>query len=203
LLGCLGPPALRPPAALRDYGFHGGDGREVRVLAFEDGRSPPDSCTKPAGPRLQPVPGSKAMEVRESGQPAGAPARRPLICRSDAPRWFDRRLALALKNAGFRIVGQGPLTRDALEVQGTLQRLEIEFLGQSVIADSWVRLDVRDGRGLSAHRSFYAQERTPDWQGALDKSAQRAVRDMLAAVLSLSNRYPASAGAAAPPTATP
>ena len=224
LLGCTTHPVLQPPLDYGDYGLRGGDGRVVRVLPFEDGRTPPEDCAElqaepkspQAGPK-QAAPGAKQQPVATRG-PGRIPPHEALGCSSEPPGWFSERLALALEDAGFQLIGDGSLPPGALEIRGTLLRLEVEVFGSGggvAIADSWIRLHVRDERGLAASRSFYAQSRSsvpaaslgppaaPRAQVALNGSSQRAVRDMLAAVLSLSNRYPAATPAAAPAASTP
>jgi hypothetical protein len=213
LVGCTTHPVLQAPSPYGDYGYRGGDGRVVRVLPFEDERTKPEDCaeleTPPKSPTQgpnQPAAGAKQQPKAATG-PGRFPPHQALGCSEDPPRWFAERLTTALQEAGFALAEDGALPPDALEIGGSLVRLEVEVAGSGggiAIADSWLRLRVRDARGLSAHRSFYSQARSPGAtaqfgasakplaQIALDASGRRAVRDMLAAVLSLSNRYPAS-----------
>jgi hypothetical protein len=114
-------------------------------------------------------------------------------------------LFASLAAAGFRLAAPGPLSDDALDVQGTLLDVAANALRSNsglvevmtVVVDVWIDLHVSTASGLSAHRSFYVQTirgGQPDAMSvayvALDDSLRRAVRDMTAALLSLSNRYP-------------
>lgn len=179
-----------PPAEFYDY--RGGEGRVVRVVSpFEDMRA-------------------RWTAIGDSPRIGDSP--------SYPPEQFAERLAKELQRAGYTVLGaDDPGSGDVLEVRGTLRSLLFElFMNHRWVfeADVWIELHASTPSGLSAGRSFYVKESaSPTWclnwfcdsmrQELIDRSAARAVREMTAAVLSLTNRYPAApiAPVAAPATA--
>jgi len=210
LSGCTTTIALKPPSGYLDFGYRGGEGREVRVVTpFEDervrGKCPGD--VKPDG------------DVRsKSVLPS---AEEQLRCSDEPPGWFAERLIKALHGAGYTVIGiDEPGKGDVLEIRGALRSLTVESMAmmQSAIFEADVSLELRVSTtsGLVARRGFFVKASISKYGGGmgtlqdvLDESSTRAVRDMTAAIVSLTNRYPAmplvpiaSAEEAPPPVET-
>jgi hypothetical protein len=196
LSGCTTIIALQPPRGFLDFGYRGGEGREVRVMPFEDvrmrGECPGD--VTPSGHVVK----AEAMIPSEEEQ---------LRCSQDPPRWFAERLATALRGAGYTVLAPNePGRGDVLDVHGALRRLNVEVVGTSGTgiyeADVSLELYVSSISGLGARRGFFVTSslsalwrttfsKVGTLQERLDECSIRAVRDMTAAILSLTNRYPA------------
>ena len=107
-----------------------------------------------------------------------------------------------LRAVGFDVKTAGdPLGPEGVEVEGTLHSLFVEpVIGFSTIsyeADIHVKLRVTSESGLVAERSFFVKSAdggavamTSVGQGVLDRSTEKIVTEMVAAILSLMNRYP-------------
>ena len=202
LTGCATEYALREPTGPLDFGYRGGEGRKVRITTpFADERS-----GKPCPiPGTTPPPGWKQKSPRT--------ARDRLQCSADPPRWLAEKLATALAAAGYTVVGETRIEgEEVLEIQGALRTLDVEAISlmQTVLfeADVGIHLRLVSPSGLEATRSFYvkaARSKLGGGQGTLqqvlDEAATRAVRDMSAATLSLTNRFPTVG--AAPSAAEP
>ena len=172
----------------------GGDGRELRLsVPFAETRTR-DGCPEPGKHPAVPPPDS------DRWQSGGAI---PAVACADTPaQSLGEQLSGALSAAGFRTAAPGPLDEDAFDVQGTLLSVEADAYRSNnevvtVVVDVWIDLHVSTPSGLSAHRSFFVQTVRGGRRDslsvayvALDDSLRRAVRDMTAALLSLSNRYP-------------
>jgi hypothetical protein len=190
LAACTTPLALSPAAGPPDFGYRGGEGRRVFVVTpFADER-PPQPCdpVDPAELARWPTP------------------REQLRCSDDPLRWFAERLAAALGAAGYTVVGEAPADREEiLEIRGALRALEVEAVTKVASglyeADVGIELHVTSPSGLNARRRFYVKDAhaAGTRQDALDSSARRAVRDMTAAFLTLTNRYPGVGVAVATP----
>jgi hypothetical protein len=201
LSGCATDYALHEPAGPLDFGYRGGEGRKVRVATpFADERKG-GPCPLPGS---TPPPGWKQKTPRT--------ARERLHCSADPPRWLAEKLATALAAAGYTVVGEARTEdEEVLEIQGALRTLDVEAISlmQTVLfeADVGIHLRLVSPSGLEATRSFYvksARSKLGGGQGTLqqvlDEAGTRAVRDMSAATLSLTNRFP-TVGAA--PAAEP
>ncbi len=167
------------PSKSMASGLLGGDQRRIHVATpFGDERPHYDECDeKAAVPRLQ--------------------------CSPEAPEWFATQLEQALQSAGFQLVQEAnQLGLDDPRIDGALLRFAVEnrpgFSEVTSEADAHVRLEIRTESGLSAERSFYvkgsrassvATSQTMQRE-AVDDVSQRIFRDVVAAVLSLMNRYP-------------
>jgi hypothetical protein len=202
LAGCATEYALHEPTGPLDFGYRGGEGRKVRVATpFADERSG-KPCPSAGS---TPPPGWKEKSPRT--------ARDRLQCSADPPRWLAEKLATALEAAGYTVVGETRVAgEEVLEIQGTLRTLDVEAISlmQTVLfeADVGIHLRLVSPSGLEATRSFYvkaARSKLAGGQGTLqevlDEAATRALRDMSAATLSLTNRFPAVG--AAPRAAEP
>jgi hypothetical protein len=185
---------LQAPSDPLDFGWRGGEGRQVRVaMPFADER-PPVAC-----------PSADASKWKRRTQPP----RERLRCSDEPLHWFPERLETALREAGYTVV-DASAGGEILEIHGTLRTLEIESVSlmNSAIfeADVGVELHVTSPTGLDARRRFYVKAQRSKLvagagtlQAMLDESAGRAVRDMTAAIVSLTNRYPAVGVASAAP----
>ena len=194
LSGCTTTIALQPPHGYLDFGYRGGEGRVVRVLTFDDLRTRGE-CPGDVTPRGSTVKGGSMIPSPEE----------QLRCSPDPPKWFADRLAAALQGAGYTVVGEDkPGVGDVLEVRGSLRSVTVEQLTmfQTVIFEADVSLELHASTpsGLSASRGFFVKASVSKMGGGmgtlqemLDESSTRAVRDMTAAILSLTNRYPAVA----------
>ena len=109
LSGCQTTIALQPPRGYLDFGYRGGEGREVRVVSpFEDARTrgecPGD--VEPSGHVVK----SEAMIPGAEEQ---------LRCSQEPPVWFAERLTTALRGAGYTVLGANePGKGDVLELHG-------------------------------------------------------------------------------------
>jgi hypothetical protein len=192
--GCHGKLTLGPPQGYADFGFHGGEGRQVRVLPFDDQR---------VRGECELLVQRAARRDRSKPQPATPRAGLDVLCSDDPPHWFQERLAAGLRSASFEVLRDGDAGADhVLEVRGALMRLDVEHfpMMQSDIFESDVQivLTVSSASGLRASRSFFVKASRSKiiggrgtMQQILDEATMRSVRDMTAAVLSLVNRYPA------------
>jgi hypothetical protein len=179
LAGC-GVYRIPFPSGSIASGLVGGDGRRIFVAApFADERPRYDDCAKDTGP----IP--------------------LLYCAPRAPEWFAVQLEQALRQAGFEVLdAEARLAPDEPRIEGALLRYAVENRpGMSEVtseADAHVRLRIRTASGLDAQRSFFAKSARASSvatsgsmrRGALDEVSQRIFHDMVAAILSLMNRYP-------------
>lgn len=196
LAGCAQTIALQPPSEPLDFGYRGGDGRRVRVASpFADER-PRQGCA------FMELPG------RRERRP---PPKEALKCSEDPLRWFADQLAAALRTAGYTVVDARVEDGDEiLEIRGALQTLDARSVSAMNAgrfeADVGAELRVSSPSGLDARRRFYAKVSRPRLFGGaatsqqvLDEAAARTLRDMTAAILSLTNRYPGVGVASAAP----
>jgi hypothetical protein len=115
--------------------------------------------------------------------------------------WVARALTDGLQRAGFRVVmGQAPTPSTPI-IQGQLTQFFVEpklsFFAYTPEADIGVRLRVSTATGLVAEREFYfkgeeaAALGTSDvFEGAADRATVKATQEMVAAIVSLLDRYP-------------
>ena len=199
---------LTMPSGYRSIGFTGGDGRPIEVVTpFEDGRQKP-TCSK--GPEDLAAKDSVYSSLHDR-----------LGCSASPLEWIGERLAQGLESAGFDVLTHAERTtldpekeEDVITVEGRMDMLEVEVLPQmqSVFAevDLQVELFVSARSGLRASRRFHVKSQdaglavgTETHQRVFDEMADRAVRDMTAAILSLLNRFPDSGRAASPEESEP
>jgi hypothetical protein len=212
LAGCLALAACASTGELRfdapaqplDFGYRGGARREIRIeRPFAETRARMECKDEaPAQPR-----GQRPMRrVRKTEE--------LLACADQPAPWLAAQLAGALQTAGFRVVDGATSNPDALQVKGTLLKLAVQNdydpLSARAAADVWIQLVVETESGLKATRRFFVrtyfagEPYLPTVQRALDDALLRAVREMTAATLSLSNRYPPKdTSVAAVPEPTP
>jgi len=196
-VSCASPLRLEKPSGHVSVGFTGGDGRRIAVVSpFEDNREAP-KC-------------SKGPEDLDAKKPIYTSLHNRLGCSPSPPEWLAERLAQGLESAGFdvltpaeRMALDPEKQRDVITVEGRLDMLEIEVLPQMQIvfaeADLQVEIVVSAASGLRASRRFHIKSQdaglavgADTQQLVFDETADRAVRDISAAILSLLNRYPAS-----------
>jgi hypothetical protein len=192
---------LGMPSGYLSIGFTGGDGRPIEVISpFEDGRQKP-TC-------------SKGPEDLEAEDAVYTSLHNRLGCSSSPLEWIAERLAQGLESAGFDVLTHAERSaldpeedEDVITVEGRMDMLEVEVLPQMQTvfaeADLQVEIFVSAHSGLRASRRFHVKSQdaglavgTETHQRVFDEMADRAVRDMTAAILSLLNRFPESGRAA-------
>jgi hypothetical protein len=179
LAGCANSYCIPLPAATTTTDLFGGDGRRIVALqAFEDQRDLSE-CKKD-----------------EDGDPPR------ISCSPEAPAWFADRLEQALRAAGFEVIRDEQLVSPSDPwIRGTLVVLDVRpvsgFSAVTVDADILLRLRVGTAGGLEAERSFAVKSERSSWvttesmaKEALEEATRRITRDMVAAVVSLLNRFP-------------
>lgn len=123
------------------------------------------------------------------------------ICSMDPTMWVAQTLAKELQAAGFKVVTTGAAKPSALQLNGSLLQFFVEpVMGFSTISletDIQVKLIATSETGLLAERTFFVKgvesglvARAGNFQTSVDKSTQLIMRDMVAAIISLMNRYP-------------
>jgi hypothetical protein len=180
---------IAPPAQSVRTGLEGGGERPVLVLAgWADERPVRTRCgMKKNGYNMD------TADMRCAAEPA---------------QWLPGLLATELKAAGFAVL-QAP-SPDALAIEGHLLQFFVEpkvgAFTFSPEADVHVRLVVTSTEGLRAERSFYVKgiEESlagldSNFQAASDSAVRAVLKDMVAAILALSKRYPPTGVAAAAP----
>lgn len=163
-------------------GMTGGDGRQIVVVApLADERPYRDKCGMQKN--------GYNMETAKA------------ICSMDPAVWVAQMLAAELKAAGFSVVSKETAKPSALQLNGSLLQIFVEpVIGFSTISletDIHVKLVATSQTGLLAERSFFVKgvesglvARAGNFQTSVDKATQTVLRDMVAAVISLMNRYP-------------
>lgn len=164
-------------------GLRGGDGRRVIVVVpFADERSDRQRCGM----------------MKNSYNMATAKA----VCQQEPATWLAGLLKQELRSAGFQVL-EDTEARDpsVVRIKGDLIQLFVEpvigFTSVDVEADLHLRLVVRSQSGLSAERTFYVKGSDgglagthQHFQAAFDEMAERALKEMVAAIISLMNRFP-------------
>ncbi len=160
----------------------GGDGRQIVIVsAFADER---------------PYRGKCGMQ-KNSYNAETAKA----LCSMPPATWVAQALAAELTAAGFAVVSKEAAKPSALQLNGSLLQVFVEpVMGFSTISletDIHVKLVATSDTGLLAERSFFVKgvesglvSRAGNFQTSADKATQLIMRDMVAAVISLMNRYP-------------
>jgi hypothetical protein len=169
--------STRPTANLT-----GGGGRQIVIVSrFSDERTYQDKCG-----------------VQKNGYDAETAK---AICSMDPATWVAQTLAAELTAAGFDVVATDAAKPGALQLNGSLLQFFVEpVIGFSTISletDIHVRLVATSKTGLLAERDFFVKgvesglvARAGNFQSSVDKGTQQIMRDMVAAVISLMNRYP-------------
>lgn len=160
----------------------GGDGRQIVIVsAFTDERPQRDKCGMQKN--------GYNMETAKA------------LCSMPPTTWVVQALAAELKAAGFTVVSKDAAKPSALQLNGSLLQIFVEpVIGFSTISletDIHVKLVATSDTGLLAERSFFVKgvetglvARAGNFQSSLDKATQAIMRDMVAAIISLMNRYP-------------
>jgi len=163
-------------------GMTGGDGRQIVVVSpLTDERPFRDKCGIQKN--------GYNMETAKA------------VCSMDPAVWVAQMLAAELKAAGFSVVSKEAAKPSALQLNGSLLQIFVEpVIGFSTISletDINVKLVATSQTGLLAERSFFVKgvesglvARAGNFQTSVDKATQTILRDMVAAVISLMNRYP-------------
>lgn len=163
-------------------GLSGGDGRQIVVVhPFRDERADQrNRC---------------GMQKNGYGMDTAS-----AICSEDPAGWLAKLLATELQAAGFAVVEQASKP-SAVTINGALLKIFVEpvagFTTVALESDLEVKLLLESESGLEAERTFFVKGSASSmasgagsFQRSLDDGAQRLVKDMVAAVLSLMNRYP-------------
>lgn len=163
-------------------GLGGGAGRQVVVVsALTDARPQPDKC---------------GMQKNGFGAETAK-----AICSMEPTVWVAQRLAAELRAAGLSVVASDTAKPSAVQLSGSLLQLFVEpvagFSTISLETDIHIKLVATSKTGLLAERDFFVKgvesglvARAGNFQTSADKATQAIMRDMVAAVISLMNRYP-------------
>ena len=172
-------PLRLPPSV--GTGLSGGDGRVVVVRRpFKDARADTRRC---------------GMQKNGAGS-----ATAKAVCSEDPATWLAELLATELRAAGFT-VAESSDKPSAVQLEGTLAQLFVEplvlFSTVDLETDVKVTLVATSTTGLVADRTFYvkgvrssAGATAANFQKSIEIASQQIARDLVAAVLSLMNRYP-------------
>lgn len=165
-----------------------GRGREIALVnSFEDKRSDPERCG-----------------MKKNGYNMDTA---DVICSLPPPRWLADSLARGLTAAGFVVTGSPSPSPTAARLDGDVLQFFVEpamgvFRG-AIEADVSVHLRLTTPTGLAAERTFYFKRcigssfaLDSDFQDAASRANELAVNGMVAAIVSLLDRYP---NAAVPP----
>ncbi|MBI4517268.1 MAG: hypothetical protein HY699_15795 [Deltaproteobacteria bacterium] len=162
--------------------LRGGEGRQIVIVApLSDERQYRDKCGIQKN--------AYSMETAKA------------ICSMDPAIWVAQRLTAELKTAGFTVASQGAAKPSALQLTGSLLKIFVEpVIGFSTISletDIHVKLVATTGTGLLAERHFFVKgvesglvAHAGNFQTSVDRAADTVMRDMVAAIISLMNRYP-------------
>ncbi len=160
----------------------GGEGRQIVIVSvFHDERPHRDKCGMQKN--------GYNMETAKA------------ICSIDPATWVAQTLAKELQAAGFTVVTKAAAKPSALQLDGSLLQFFVEpVIGFSTISletDIQVKLIATSETGLLAERTFFVKgvesglvARAGNFQTSADKATQGVMRDMVAAIISLMNRYP-------------
>lgn len=189
-VACVPPPFdLQRPAVDEWSGVQVAEGTRVRVVTpFADERTRPP-CRRDSG--FSANMGSRALP----------PARIQVVCSRDIGRWLAEDVERALARAGFAVVGEEVSGDDVLVVHGNLLMTEIEPLwrifSSRVESDYRVRVEVRSGAGLVAHRDFHLKSQDTrlfaiDYEGVFVETHRRTVSEITEAIADLANELRAT-----------
>lgn len=172
---------VTPPTESVATGLSGGAHRTVQLeIPFADQRPTPNRCGMQKN--------SYNFETAEAR------------CSAEPRQWLAELLAGELSAAGFDVVSTP--APGALRLKATLLQFYVEpVVGAFTFtpeADIHVRLVASSDSGLLAERSFYVKGeeislvgREQNFQLAVNDSVRSALREMVAAVIALADRYPA------------
>lgn len=124
-----------------------------------------------------------------------------VICSREPAQWLPELLASELTKAGFQVEKASEARSPTLQVQGQLLRYFLEpkvgFWTFSPEADIHVKLIARTQAGLVAERNFYVKGIETSMVGvesnvqkASDTAVRGIVKDMVAAIIELNQKYP-------------
>jgi len=168
-------------------GISGGDQREIVVaVPFSDDRQIKNRC------------GMKKNGYNMDTANA--------LCSQPPADKLAELLADELKKAGFKVSTHGdPQAPTGVKVEGTLLKFFVEpvigFAMGSLETDIHVRLIASTQSGLRAERSFFVKGTQSamvgtdsNFQASVDDATAQIVKQMVAAIVSLFNRYPKLGG---------
>lgn len=124
-----------------------------------------------------------------------------VYCAEEPARFLATLLATELQASGFVVVAAVPPSGDAVKLEGHLLQFFVEpkvgFFTFTPEADVHVRLVASSASGLLAERHFYVKGietslvgTESNFQLASDSAVRAIVKDMVAAIVSLLDRYP-------------
>ncbi len=164
-------------------GISGGDQREIAViLPFADERQIKNRC------------GMKKNGYNMDTANA--------VCTQAPAEKLSTLLAEELKNAGFKISTPGnPKSPAGVKIDGTLLKFFVEpvigFAMGTLETDIHIRLVASSQSGLKAERNFFVKGTQSalagtdsNFQSSVDDATTQIVKQMVAAIVSLFNRYP-------------
>lgn len=125
-----------------------------------------------------------------------------VLCSSEPPIWLAQLLAEELKAAGFTVKTDGITDKpNGVKIEGLLLKFFVEpVIGFTTIAletDIHIKLIATSTNGLNAERSFFFKGTNSaltgmesNFQPSVDDATRKVIKDMVAAILTLMNRYP-------------
>jgi hypothetical protein len=174
---------IRLPTADVQTGLSGGDGRQIVLAApFEDQRQEKTRCGTQKN--------TYNMETADAS------------CDIQPSEWIAKLLASELRAAGFTVLTPDEASKpSAVKLQGTVLTLFVEpvigFTTVSLETDVNVKLIASSETGLLAERTFFVKglasglaATAGNFQTSVDDATQKIAKDIVAAVISLMNRYP-------------
>lgn len=122
-------------------------------------------------------------------------------CSAEPAQWLADLMIRELKSAGFNVVTSAPSSPNAVKVEGQLLQFFVEpkldFFTFTPEADIHVRLVASSQSGLLAERDFYVKGIETsfvgfeyNFQAASDKAVNTLIKNLVAAVVDLMDRYP-------------
>lgn len=184
---------VEPPAAYAGPQITGGEGRELVVaVPFADQRTSPGRCGMQKN--------GYNMDTADA------------ICRVAPATRLAELLADGLRKAGFAVRSQATGAKpSALQIQGNLLQFFVEpvigFAMGDMETDIKIRLVARSSTGLLAERDFFVKGTQSafvgsesNFQKSVDDASMRVIQQMVAAIVTLLNRYPQLGGFPAAPT---
>ena len=163
-------------------GYSGGNERQVVIMSpLEDKRLHPEKCG-----------------IKKNGYNM---ATAKAICSMDPSTWLAQILETELKSAGFSVVSEETAKPSAIRLNGSLLQIFVEpvigFTTVKLETDIHVKVKATSETGLLAERSFFVKEADSalvasdgNYQTSLTQGSMRIVKEIVAAIISLMNRYP-------------
>lgn len=174
---------LKLPTTFSGKRLSGGDGREIVIVTpFADQRDIQERCGMQKN--------GYNMDTADA------------LCDVSPAARLAELLAGALRNAGFEVKTAGEAEKlSGVEIEGTLLKFFVEpvmgFAMGSLETDVHVRLVASSRNGLNAERSFFIKgtrsavaSSAGNFQRSVDDAIEQTIRQMVAAIISLFNRYP-------------